>query len=61
MALTKYNATSVTTPLPLLLHQILGVKETADYDVIKAAFRSAAKSLHPDVNPDVREPLCFGA
>lgn len=61
MALTNHHTNSVTSLLPLLLHQILGVKETADYDVIKAAFRSAAKSLHPDVNPDVREPLCFGA
>ena len=34
------------------LYAVLGVQSTADTDAIRHAYRTLARSLHPDVNPD---------
>ena len=34
------------------LYEILGVNKDASLDIIKSAYRTAVKELHPDVNPD---------
>ncbi len=34
-------------------YQILGIKPDATNDCIRRAFRSHAKRIHPDVNPDI--------
>lgn len=32
-------------------YQVLGVSQTADEDIIKKAYRKAAKECHPDTHP----------
>ena len=36
-------------------YKILGVEKTASEDDIKKAYRSLARKLHPDLNPDDKE------
>lgn len=36
-------------------YTVLGLKETATADEVKAAYRALAKKYHPDLNPDSRE------
>lgn len=41
-------------------YSVLGVPYTADFSQIKAAYRSRAKDLHPDQNPDANAAAGFG-
>ena len=40
---------------PIRPYDVLGISPNADYETVKAAFRKAVKSCHPDLNPGSRE------